>query len=56
MHFEVEDGKVTRMDDFPIDTYEWERFSRPHRSRPQTNGSRNTGTDDHDKHTRNERT
>jgi ketosteroid isomerase-like protein len=29
MHFEVEDGRITRMDDFPIDTYAWERFYTP---------------------------
>ncbi|AHG93228.1 protein of unknown function DUF1486 (plasmid) [Gemmatirosa kalamazoonensis] len=29
MHFEVDDGRVTRMDDFPFDTYAWEQFYTP---------------------------
>lgn len=29
MHFEITDGKVTRMDDFPLDTYAWEGFYMP---------------------------
>jgi ketosteroid isomerase-like protein len=29
MHFEIEHGKITRMDDFPLDTYAWERFYCP---------------------------
>jgi ketosteroid isomerase-like protein len=29
MHYEVEDGRITRMDDFPVDTYVWERFYTP---------------------------
>jgi hypothetical protein len=29
MHFEVEGGRITRMDDFPLDTYAWERFYCP---------------------------
>ena len=29
MHFQFEDGKVTRIDDFPIDTYAWEAFYTP---------------------------
>ena len=29
MHFEIENGKIARMDDFPFDTYEWERFYTP---------------------------
>ena len=26
MHFEVENGIITKMDDFPLDTYQWEDF------------------------------
>jgi ketosteroid isomerase-like protein len=29
MHFEVDRGRVTRMDDFPLDLYAWERFFTP---------------------------
>jgi hypothetical protein len=29
MHFEIRDGKITRMDDFPFDAYAWERFYTP---------------------------
>jgi ketosteroid isomerase-like protein len=29
MHFEIENGKITRMDDFPIDPYAWEQFYTP---------------------------
>jgi ketosteroid isomerase-like protein len=29
MHFEFSDGKVTRIDDFPVDTYAWEEFYTP---------------------------
>jgi ketosteroid isomerase-like protein len=29
MHFEFEDGKITRLDDFPVDTYTWEEFFTP---------------------------
>jgi ketosteroid isomerase-like protein len=33
MHFEFADGMVTRMDDFPVDTYAWEEFFTPPPSR-----------------------
>jgi hypothetical protein len=26
MHFEIRDGKIVRMDDFPVDPYVWESF------------------------------
>jgi ketosteroid isomerase-like protein len=29
MHFEFQDGKVTQIDDFPVDTYAWEDFYTP---------------------------
>jgi ketosteroid isomerase-like protein len=29
MHFEFRDGKITRMDDFPLDLYAWEAFFTP---------------------------
>jgi ketosteroid isomerase-like protein len=29
MHFEFEDGRITRLDDFPVDTYAWEEFFTP---------------------------
>jgi ketosteroid isomerase-like protein len=29
MHFQIEGGKIVRMDDFPFDTYHWERFYTP---------------------------
>jgi hypothetical protein len=29
MHFEVDHGTITRIDDFPLDTYAWERFYCP---------------------------
>jgi ketosteroid isomerase-like protein len=29
MHFEIKDGKLTRIDDFPVDTYAWETFYTP---------------------------
>jgi ketosteroid isomerase-like protein len=29
MHFEIKDGKVKRIDDFPVDTFAWERFYCP---------------------------
>jgi ketosteroid isomerase-like protein len=29
MHFEFADGKITRIDDFPVDTYAWEEFYTP---------------------------
>jgi ketosteroid isomerase-like protein len=32
MHFEIDDGKIVRMDDFPLDTYAWERFYTPPRA------------------------
>jgi ketosteroid isomerase-like protein len=29
MHFEIADGKITRLDDFPVDPYAWEQFYTP---------------------------
>jgi ketosteroid isomerase-like protein len=29
MHFEIHDGKITRMDDFPVDPFAWETFYTP---------------------------
>jgi len=29
MHFEIENGKITRMDDFPVDPFFWEQFYTP---------------------------
>jgi ketosteroid isomerase-like protein len=29
MHFEIENGKITRMDDFPVNPYVWEQFYTP---------------------------
>jgi hypothetical protein len=26
MHFEIRDGKIARMDDFPVEPYAWESF------------------------------
>jgi ketosteroid isomerase-like protein len=34
MHFEFDDGKITRIDDFPVDTYAWEEFYTPPSTRP----------------------
>jgi ketosteroid isomerase-like protein len=29
IHFEFEEGRITRLDDFPVDTYAWEEFFTP---------------------------
>jgi hypothetical protein len=29
MHFEMQHGRIVRMDDFPLDTQRWERFYTP---------------------------
>ena len=29
MHFEIDGGRIVRIDDFPVDTYAWERFYTP---------------------------
>ena len=36
MHFEIRDGKIAGMDDFPVESYVWERFfSAPGNGRPE---------------------
>jgi ketosteroid isomerase-like protein len=40
MHFEVNEGIITRMDDFPLDTYAWEAFySRDSEAQPSIGSS-----------------
>ena len=29
MHFRMEGGRIVHMDDFPLDTHQWERFYTP---------------------------